>query len=251
METIRCAAAVSVALGLSGAFPTAKPKVPDLVQCPEWGAERRGTTRGLLNEVKHHVPPAGTPVMLTFADIATLQRQADARVRSGADAKVSAKDRAKLQELAIHGGRIGEGDLVSIVGFVVGRPKVNPGESANCYLQGASNNDFEFTVAPAADATPYDGIACEMIPQDRPKAWTIGRLRTLSAAHRQVLVVGQLMFDSRHLPNPTPGTNHESPRVSTWEVHPVTKLLVCRQPAGGCDPTREDQWQPIETMPDK
>jgi hypothetical protein len=243
--------AVSIALVSSSSPLTAKPKVPSLAQCPAWGVERRGTTRGLLNEVKHHLPPAGTPMMLTFADMTALQQLADARVKSGPDARVPAKDRAKLKGLEIQSGRVGEGDLVSMLGFMTGKPEVNPGESANCYLQGASNNDFEFNFAPAASSTPYDGIVGEMIPQDRPKTWTIGRLRKLSTDHRQVLVVGQLMFDTRHLPNPKRGTNHESPRVSTWEVHPVTKLLVCRQPAGGCDPTREDQWQPIEATPER
>jgi len=138
--------------------------------------------------------------------------------------------------------------FVSMVGFVVGRPSVNPGESANCYLTGAPNNDFEFTIAAAADATPYEGIVGEMIPQNRPKTWTLGRLKKLETDRRQVMVVGQLMFDTRHLPNPKRGTNHESPRVSTWEIHPVTTFLVCQQPGGACDPRRDEQWQPLESM---
>jgi hypothetical protein len=248
---MRTSAALSIALVLAASSLLAKPKVPNLAQCPAWGVENRGGTRALLNEVKHHLPPAGTPMMLTFADMMALQQLADARVKSGPDAKVPAKDRAKLKGLEIQSGRVGEGDLVSMVGFMVGKPEVNPGESANCYLQGASNNDFEFNFAPSADATPYDGIVGEMIPQNRPKLWTIARLRKLATEHRQVLVAGQLMFDTRHFPNPKKGTNRESPRVSTWEIHPVTTLLVCRQPSGNCDPQHEDQWQPIETIAEK
>ena len=248
---MRTCAALSIAIVIITSVVIAKPKVPNLAQCPAWGVERRGTTRGLLNEVKHRLPPAGTPMMLTFADMTALQQLADARVKSGTEAKVSAKDRAKLQGLETQNGRVGEGDLVAMVGFMGGKPEINPGESANCYLQGASNNDFEFNFAPSATSTPYDGIVGEMIPQDRPKTWTIGKLRKLANEHRQVLVVGQLMFDTRHLPNPKKGTNHESPRVSTWEIHPVTKLLVCRQPAGGCDPKQEDQWPPIEAIAEK
>jgi hypothetical protein len=251
MKMRACLAAASITVVSSSALPTAKPKILALAQCPAWGAEKRGSTRGLLNEVKHHAPPAGIPTLLTFADVMTLQRLADARVNSGAGAKVLATDRQKLQGLETQSGRVGEGDLVAIVGFIVGKPSANAGESANCYLSGAPNNDFEFKLAPSADATPYDAIVAEMIPQDRPALWTIGRLRRLSRDHRQVLVVGQLMLDTRHVPNPTRGTNHESPRASTWEIHPVTKMLVCPQPAGGCDPRREDPWQPIEAVAEK
>jgi hypothetical protein len=229
----------------------AKPKPLTLAACPGWGSESKGSARGALNEVKHHVPPDGVPLSVAFADMATLQQQADALVKSGRTAKVSAKGRQKLHRLEIASGRVGEGDLVSMAGYLVGRPSVNPGESANCYLSGASNNDFEFTIAPSADATPYQGIVGEMIPQDRPKGWTLARLRKLASERRQVLVVGQLMFDTRHLPNPKPGTNHESPRFSTWEIHPVTRMLVCMQQNGGCDPARAEQWQPFEAIAEK
>jgi hypothetical protein len=246
---LRAAVAASVASCVAGV--DAKPKPLNLAACPAWGSETKGSSRATLNEVKHRVPPEGTPTSIAFSALTALQQLADARVKSGKDAKVSAKNRAKLRDLEIAGGRVGEGDLVSMAGYMVGKPSVNPGESANCYLPGVSNNDFEFTIAPSADATPYQGIVGEMIPQDRPKAWTLARLRKLAADRRQVVVVGQLMFDTRHLPNPRPGTNHESPRFSTWEIHPVTKMLVCSQPKGGCDPSREDQWQPLESTPEK
>ena len=89
-----------------------------------------------------------------------------------------------------------------------------------------------------------------MIPQDRPKDWTLARLHKLSADGRQVFVAGQLMFDTRHLPNPKKGTNHESPRISTWEIHPVTKFLVCKS-GTGCDPAVADQWQQLEAISER
>ena len=77
------------------------------------------------------------------------------------------------------------------------------------------------------------------------------RVHKLAADGRQVLVVGQLMFDTRHLPNPKRGTNHESPRVSTWEIHPTTKFLVCQRPDNNCDPSHDQEWQALESMPDR
>ncbi len=227
-----------------------KPKALNLAACPAWGAENRGSSRAVLNEIKHRLPTGSSPVLLEFADLTPLQEQADARVKSGPTAKTSAKDRAKLHDLTASARKIGEGDLVAIVGFIVGKVSANAGESANCYLRGASNNDFEFSIAPGAKATPYEGIIGEMIPQDRPKEWTLARLHKLAADGRQVLVEGQLMFDTRHLPNPKKGTNHESPRVSTWEIHPVTKFLVCQR-GTGCDPSHEDHWQPLASISDR
>lgn len=238
---------VALVLGRSSAGEGAgKPKALNLAACPAWGAEQKGSSRSALNEVKHHLPAGTSPVLLEFADLPTLQQQADARVKSGPTAKVSAKDRARLRDLTAGARHFGEGDLVSIVGFIVGKASANAGESANCYLRGAANNDFEFSIAPTGKGSPYDGIVGEMIPQDRPKDWTLARLQKLSADGRQVLIVGQLMFDTRHLPNPKKGTNHESPRFSTWEIHPVTKFLVCQR-GSGCDPSHEDQWQPLES----
>ena len=244
--------AVALVGGLARIAESAgKPKALNLAACPAWGAEKRGSSRAALNEVKHRRPAGDTPVLLTFDNLPAMQQQADARVKSGTTAKVSAKERAaKLHDLTAGDRHVGEGDLVVIAGFIVGRSSANPGESANCYLAGANNNDFEFSIAPAAQATAYEGIVGEMIPQGRPREWTLAKLHKLASDGRQVLVAGQLMFDTRHLPNPKKGTNHESPRVSTWEIHPVTKFLVCR--AGtGCDPAREDQWQTLEAMSER
>src|SRR5262245_39935343 len=102
-----------------------KTKVPTLTACPAWGAEERGSTRGVLNEVKHHVPQSTTPILLTFEDIPILQKQADALVKSGPRATVVAKDRAKLRNLTLGDRRVGEGDLVSMVGFLVGKATAN------------------------------------------------------------------------------------------------------------------------------
>jgi len=248
----RGAAAAAASIVCTAAVAVAKPpKAANMAACPSWGAETKGSSRAALNEVKKHIPPEGPPVVLTFADMNPLKQQADAKVKSGPDAKPSAKSRLTLRELQIPSGKVGEGSRVAIVGYMVGKPSANPGESANCYLTGVSNNDFEFNVAPNATDTAYESIVAEMIPQDRPKAWTVARLRKLVADHRMVLIEGQLMFDTRHFPNPKKGTNHESPRFSTWEIHPVTKMLVCMQPNGGCDPKQESQWTPFEGVSEK
>jgi hypothetical protein len=93
---------------------------------------------------------------------------------------------------------------------------------SHCYLRGQANNDFEIRFAQKAHASEKDAIVAEMIPQNRPKEWTLAALRGLANDGRQILIVGQLMFDSHHKIG-------DSPRFSQWEVHPTTRLLICQR----------------------
>jgi hypothetical protein len=243
-------AALSAAVLAAAAVSQAKPpKVATLEKCPIIGTETPGSTRAALNEVKHRAPREMAPLFLEFDDLPTLQKLGDGLVKSGEKAKVLPRDRAKLKDLEVRGMKVSEGDYVAMTGYIVNKPSANLGESANCYLRGPSNNDFEFNFAATPKDTPYQGIVGEMIPQNRPKEWSLARLRKAASDHRQVLVMGALMFDTRHVPNPKPGTNHEDPRVSTWEIHPITKMLVCMK--GTCDAHDEKAWQPIESTPEK
>jgi len=96
---LRAAAGAAVVAFAAVRGIEAKPKPLNLAACPAWGSENRGSSRAALNEVKHHLLPGDTPLVLAFSDMATLQQQADARVKSGRDAKVSVKQRVKLQGL--------------------------------------------------------------------------------------------------------------------------------------------------------
>jgi hypothetical protein len=240
---------LTLALGAPAVSDAKPPKVTTLDKCPVIGVETPGSTRAALNEVKHRPPREMAPLFLEFGDLAELQKRADGLVKSGEKARVLPKDRAKLKDFEVRGMKVGEGDYVAMTGYIVNKPSANLGESANCYLRGPSNNDLEFNFAATPKDTPYQGIVGEMIPQNRPKEWSLARLRKVAGDHRQILVMGQWMFDSRHVPNPKPGTNHEDPRMSTWEIHPITKLLVC--PKDTCDPRDEKAWQPIESIPEK
>src|SRR5436305_13213462 len=84
---------VFLVLAAPGHGEGAGPKAVNLAACPPQGAEKKGTSRAALNEVKHHIPAGTTPILLAFADIPDLQQQADAKVKSGTAAKVSAKQR--------------------------------------------------------------------------------------------------------------------------------------------------------------
>src|SRR5437868_9200431 len=63
--------------------PPAKACAASLAQCPARGCEVEGTPAAQSNELKRRQPRLGTPVTLSFDDLAELQRQADASVGQG------------------------------------------------------------------------------------------------------------------------------------------------------------------------
>jgi len=61
-----------------------------------------------------------------------------------------------------------------------------------------------------------------------------------------VLIEGQLFYDNEQLVNsdaaaPSPS---QPRRMSLWEIHPITKFLVCDKRE--CDPSRPSDWTPLE-----
>jgi hypothetical protein len=217
---------------------------PSLVSCPAFGCETDGTPHALINEMKRRIPPSATPRNLTWDDFRALQEDADSTV--GQDVELDASDRARLHGLSVPTGRVSEGDLVQLAGFIVGKPHPNTGESVNCYLSGSANNDFHIPFASDPDQTAYEGIVVEMIPQDRPAQWNIKVLDEVEAARRKVLVTGQLLYDNMHRVNPDEEDNQQGqpPRFSLFEIHPITSIAIC--PDDQCDPTQSSQWETLD-----
>ena len=219
-----------------------------LASCPEFGCAGEDTPDGLSNTLKRTVPTGNKPRLLTVDDFSTLQDEATKRV-GDKKAALSASQRQKLHGMPMHGGKISEGDLVAVTGFIVGDPHPNTGESVNCNLHGASNNDIHITIASEAGSDEMDGFVVEMIPENRPDGWNQSALEDVEHKRQQVLVIGQLFYDSKHHVNDDPDnpTAGDPKRMSLFEVHPITKFLVCDR-AKTCDPTNEAAWTKIEDI---
>jgi hypothetical protein len=163
-------------------------------------------------------------------------------------------DRQKLRDFHFSHGTVSEGNLVQVVGFIVGDPHPNSGESVNCGLRGAPDNDFHIPLGaePPPAGTEFQGIVVEMIPQDRNSGWTLTKLADIQARDLKVRVMGQLLYDNPHVPNDNP--NHaiggQPKRMSLWEVHPITQFLVCMKPGNACDPAKEGEWTLLEDYPE-
>jgi hypothetical protein len=183
--------------------------------------------------------------MLTFDDFASLQQQADDLV--GENQELTADDRAKLKGLALANGQVSEGDVVSIVGYLVGAPHPNSKESVNCNLRGESNNDYHIPLSYDPNNTDFQGIVVEAIPQSRPDPWNLANLTQVENNQQLVMVTGALFYDNFHLVNGDPNDpkRGQPRRFSLWEVHPITGFVVCTKLDNSCDPSQPSDWAPI------
>jgi hypothetical protein len=211
-----------------------------LLECPRWGCPNdQKSPAGRMN-IRKHGPPTGTLRQIRLP-VDFLALQSRAYQAFGKAAKLDAQDRSKLED-------IGEGWYVATVGYLVGTAHPNKGESVNCDLTDAAENDVHLTIAASPGANPHQGIVAEMIPQDRNPKWTTGRLNALQG--REVLVVGQLFYDNMHRVNANPARNlpGQPPRCSLWEIHPITAFYVCKQDT--CNPNDMTQWMALEDLPE-
>jgi hypothetical protein len=223
----------------------APPCAGTLDQCPAVGCADDGSTHGIFNQAKRRKPTGDTPVTITFADLASLQSQADKLVGEGGE--LTLDDRAQLKNLPVAAGTVDEGSLVQLVGFIATgplSPHANTGESVNCRLKTPANNDFHISFVADPNGTEFDSIVVEMIPQDRPAGWTLPKLSKMKQQRKQILVRGALFYDNEHVVNAD--ANNEAAgqprRFALWEIHPITEFLVCRKTTGTCNPNSAADW---------
>jgi hypothetical protein len=205
-----------------------------------------GNASGALaaqDQAKNNFCATAAPVTLQFADYPALQ--AAAQKALGANYEPPA-DRKVLQAVHTAGGKsIGEGSVVRVVGMVdrARYSDVESGESVNCNVPSDPDNDVHIPLVAKAGADECTSVTAEISPHFRPAAWTPANLNRLN---RPVRITGQLFFDASH--KPCTKDKPENPkRQSTWEVHPVYAVEVCKS-GGTCDPGDDTQWQPLEAQ---
>ena len=215
---------------------------PDLNSCPANGCSPAGSGHALANQLKQATPTGTVPVMLTFDDFAALQQQADSLV--GEDHDIPVDQRAQLANLTVSAGQVSEGALVGIVGYLVGTPHPNTGESVNCNLKGAENNDFHIPMSNDPNNSDYQGIVVEMIPQNRPATWNLANLTQVESNQQLVMVTGGLFYDNIHKVNGDPNNpiGGQPRRFSLWEVHNLMQFMVCTKADNSCDPAQPSDW---------
>lgn len=227
------------------------------------GCSAGGGYDGYLNSLKNElIDPAGQPqneYMVT--ELVDLEKKLPAELT-----------KTNHETLEDQMGAIGEGEVASLSGYLY-YAKDGGIESSNCQLQGADDIDFHIGIGPdpgiAAKAqakhpglSPEDrshAVIVEMTPHWRAKyepGWKLALVQ--QAVGRQVYVVGQLLADNEH-DDPKDDCAYAGAggppgqhcwRATVWELHPVTRFLVCT--AAACDEKGTGQgWTPLESFDPK
>lgn len=248
---------VVLLLGIQTAFAT-NPCADDLASCPKNGCAAAGSPNAIMNALKKKVISVANSKKVTFVTMEKLQALADSKVPQ--DHFLTQEERNLLKNLNVNGKRFSEGDAVRLSGYIVGNPHPNKGESVNCNLSGVENNDFHITLLETLEQEgendinvedtnlEYSGIVVEPIPQHRPASWTIPSIKQIQKDKKKVMVVGQLLYDSKHKVNSDPShpKSNQPRRMSLWEIHPVIKLYVCEKTNGSCNEDKYSEWTEVK-----
>jgi hypothetical protein len=220
-----------------------------LSSCPVTGCAKGDTPQALENRTKKRIPDGTSVVPLNYKDLANLQSQAQRIVGQ----REIPEDRSVLSNLHVTAGTVNEGTAVAVTGFIAVNdpgPHPNTGESVNCNLTAADDNDFHINITNSASQQEYAGIVVEMIPQDRSDEWSIDKLQAVRKLQRRVLVTGALFYDSIHVVNADPKhpIGGQPKRFSLWEVHPIAAFFVCSKQDNSCDPHVKTNWVPLASF---
>jgi len=221
---------------------TAKEQSIDDYCGPEGSAgSREGRAQ---NRAKNNFCAPGPPVLLRFSDFKALHEAArDAGIPyKNVNGGGLPHDRSELVDMAsTDGNTLGEGDRVSFVGYIddARYANVRRGESVNCKLRDWQNNDIHIELAERRRPRNCDRISAEVSPHYRPSAWTAAALGEVKDRGLPVRITGALFFDASHNACMDGGTY----RGSTWEIHPVYRIEVCKQTSlSRCRRSNQSQW---------
>jgi hypothetical protein len=208
--------------------------------CPPEGSGPSAAVRQ-ENLVKNNFCASGPPITVTLQDFSKLQEAVQA---AGVPFGSSANPPLVRGGLRSFEGPLGEGTLVKMVAFVSSThyADVATGESANCKLPGAATNDIHISLGETLGALPCSTIIAEISPHLRPQEWTPERLSLTTPF--PVRITGQMFFDTAHRPCGTMG--RDMLRLSTWEIHPVYRIDVCRATrVESCSADDDSEWVPL------
>src|SRR5579864_3923718 len=206
----------------------------------------QSTDLRLQNLVKNNFCAGSNFREVSLNDFVTLQKQADdAHVGSG-NGPLLLTDRGILRKLA---NGIGEGSAVQFIGYIKNAhyADITTGESVNCRSAGPEANDIHVDLVSKADEVDLcRSITAEISPHMRPAKWEIESLQTIVQQKTLVRIGGQLMYDASHRPC-SGGMRAMPQRLSTWEIHPVYSIEICKNATqDGCPAA---QWIPLALPP--
>jgi hypothetical protein len=185
--------------------------------------------------------------------------------------RIPPASRTKLKNIKLPDGtRLGEGNVVSFVGFVLDARHSNVdsqkpftkgnGESVQCNFLGCPYNDIHIELTGVkTDPRKCQTVTAEIIPHYRPAAWDLFDSPDYSSflSNHPVRLTGQLFYDGSHVAckNGKPGEffvngkkQQDFARIAVWEIHPIYAIDVCKLTSKEACVADESAWIPFTRL---
>jgi hypothetical protein len=224
---------------------------------PLTGGSANDSAHALQNLAKNNFCATGTPELVTFISFKRLQQKLDKKV---SEAKAWNQFHLPADRNVLLGiyttsesATIGEGSIVKFAAWLM---KLRKGGQESCNCGDANGTarevvDMHLVLISSSDrenAPECKSVTAEISPHFRPDQWDGDTL--LSANNHPLRFTGQLIYDASHRPcsgsPPTPASGAPS-RVSSWEIHPVYAIDVCKKKSlNSCKANNDSVWTPLD-----
>ncbi len=232
---------------LKGQIKTLAENRPIDNTCPGTGAGSSNSQA--QNKAKNNFCASNNPVEITITKLRALDAKTQtaltaAHIPFGHPTTIP-PDRARLEQgFTIGNVTYKEGMAVLIRAFVLEGhySNVGGGEAVNCNVSKPPNNDIHIALVQAPGITECESVTAEISPHRRPMTWA--DFPDYAFTH-PVMFVGNLFYDASH----TPSCTVHPFRSSSWEIHPVYSILVCKNATlDACPPNPSDtsKWMAFD-----
>jgi hypothetical protein len=205
----------------------------------------------LQNRAKNNFCAASPAVEVTIAKLRTLDSKTqtaltNAGIPFGHPTSIP-PDRTLLQQgFTVDSQNFKEGMQVLLRAFVLESHYSNTGsgEAVNCSKPKQLMNDIHITLAQSPHDAQCEGATAEISPHLRPTTWADFVDYEFT---NPVMLIGNLMYDASHTPC-TAGHPVHPARSSSWEIHPVYSIFVCKNSTlAACPPDfTNSSWVPFD-----
>lgn len=233
---------------LNGQIRTLQQSQPIDSTCPRQG---EGQAPSLAqNFAKNNFCASNQPVEVNITTLRKLEARTQAALTQahipfGNPTNIP-PNRTILQQNFNPGGvALGEGRAVKIVAFVLDSHYSNlkKGENVNCTTGGKTHNDIHVSLGATPTSDECFGVNAEISPHFRPTTWA--DFDDWEFTH-PLMFVGQLFYDASHKPC-TQGHPVNPARISSWEIHPVYSIFVCKNATlQACHANNGNDWWPFD-----
>jgi hypothetical protein len=236
-------------------FENIKKRHPIDDNCTARGAaEGNDSADALQNLAKNNFCATSVPALVTFISFKKLQQRLDQKLPEAKHWSAQHLPGNRSVLLGVYttseSVTIGEGSIVKFAAWLM---KLRPGhhESCNCDRTGKDMNDMHLVLISSSDRenTPEcKSVTAEISPHFRPDQWDGDTI--LEANDHPLRFTGQLMYDAAHRPcsgSPPTRASGAPSRVSSWEIHPVYAIDVCKKKSlSSCKADNDSVWTPLD-----